>query len=71
MLLEKLFRGFRIALRKLAQRPRQSLHYHIVSIGNQRGANFKRARRVTATPASFAVQRHGADQRSATPPSVP
>jgi len=71
MLIEKLFRGFRIALRKLAQRPRQSLHYHIVSIRNQRGANYNRARRITAAPASFVVQRYGADQRRATPPSVP
>jgi len=70
MLIEKLTHRFWVAFRELAQRPGHRLHYHIVSIPNQRVANFKRARSVAATPTSFAVQRHGAHQCCATPPSI-
>lgn len=70
MLIDKLSHGARVAFREFAQRPRHSLHHHIVSIRNQRRANFKSAPRVTASPTSFTVQRHGADQRSAAKPSI-
>ena len=70
MPIEKQIHSLWVALRELAQRPRHRLDYHIVSIGNQPAANFKRARSVAAAPASFAVQRNRADQRSSAKPSI-